>query len=184
MERTPVHARKYGREFEESVSDILIHPYFQSLQAYVHHGKKRYEHSVYVAYNTYVMAKKCGLDAEAAGRGALLHDFFFDRTPEQKKEFKKTQKGIKKITTMQGFSHPKTAAYNARKYFDIDDKQADMIETHMFPLTACPPKSREGWLLTLADKLVAIREMTQTFCKSPIKTITGQIRVQEGYSFA
>ena len=32
--------------------------------------------------------------------------------------------------------------------------------------------------------LVAIREMTQTFCKSPIKTITGQIRVQEGYSFA
>ena len=85
---------------------------------------------------------------------------------------------------MQGFSHPKTAAYNARKYFDIDDKQADMIETHMFPLTACPPKSREGWLLTLADKLVAIREMTQTFCKSPIKTITGQIRVQEGYSFA
>ena len=91
-ERTPVHARKYGREFEESVSDILIHPYFQSLKAYVHHGKKRYEHSVYVAYNTYVMAKKCGLDAEAAGRGALLHDFFFDRTPEQKKEFKPQQK--------------------------------------------------------------------------------------------
>ncbi|MGI6109161.1 MAG: HD domain-containing protein [Eubacteriaceae bacterium] len=184
MEITPVHNRKYGPEFEESMHHILIHPYFQSLKAYVHHGKQRYEHSIYVAYNTYVMAKKCGLDAQQAGEGALLHDFFFDRTPAQKKELRKEQKGLKKLTTMQGFQHPQTASNNARKYFGINDKQAAMIETHMFPMTIKPPRNREGWLLTLADKLVAIREMSQTFCKSPIRTITGQFRVQDRYSFA
>ena len=40
----------------------------------------------------------------------------------------------------------------------INRIEEDMIKHHMFPLTPCPPKYREGWLLCLADKICATRE--------------------------
>ena len=36
------------------------------------------------------------------------------------------------------------ALANAEKYFDLTDKEKDMILRHMWPLTPVPPKSREG----------------------------------------
>ncbi len=89
MEKTIVNKRKFGPEFEEATADILDHPYFQCLKSYIHHGKRRYDHSVLVAYNTFVIAKKLGRDAQTAARGALLHDFFFDKTKDQKQELRK-----------------------------------------------------------------------------------------------
>ena len=32
----------------------------------------------------------------------------------------------------------------------------------MFPLTPLPPRSREAWLVCLADKLCAVQEMAMT----------------------
>ena len=48
---------------------------------------------------------------------------------------------------------------NAKKYFNITNKEASMIKTHMFPLTPIPPLSREGWVLTMADKSTSINEI-------------------------
>lgn len=179
MKDTIVSQRKYGKEFEKSVQDILIHPYFQSLAAYRHHGIKRSDHSIRVAYNAYVIGKKLNLDATAIARGGLLHDFFFDIPLNQKREIRKSCKGLKKVTSMQGFTHPKMAGSNAKKYFEISEKEADIIEKHMFPLTIKPPKYSESWIVNGVDTSIAFKELFLTFCKHPVLTITGRLNDKE-----
>lgn len=47
--------------------------------------------------------------------------------------------------------------------FDLDQRQRQAITSHMFPLAPWPQTS-EAWVLTLADKLVASREVGETVC--------------------
>lgn len=146
-----------NQEFIDITSDILYHPMFQGLKSIDHHGNGLYDHCLAVGYNSYRIAKKLDLDYVAVARGALLHDFFF--TQWQDNEIDAT--GIERIKAMHGFSHPKTALKNAKKYFNISDKEADMIVKHMFPLTIIPPKHLESWVVTAVDKGVAIKELVQ-----------------------
>jgi uncharacterized protein len=58
------------------------------------------------------------------------------------------------------FSHPIVAMHNAEKYFDLDNKVLNIIESHMFPLTITHvPKSKEAIIVCFVDKYCAIREM-------------------------
>ncbi len=57
-----IYKRKYSEEFLEIVSDIIDHPKFQELRDIDHHGNGLYAHSVAVGYNSYLIAKKLGLD--------------------------------------------------------------------------------------------------------------------------
>ena len=109
-------------EFDAIINDITNHARFQELKMELHHGISRYEHSLRVAKMTYYMTKFLQLDYERATRAALLHDFFFNEDME-------------KYTTSEVFRyHQYEALKNAQECFDIDSKQANMIETHMFPV--------------------------------------------------
>jgi len=134
-------------EFEAMISDITNHDRFLELKHELHHGISRYEHSLRVAKMTYKISKKMNIDYERTTRAALLHDFFFD---SEAKEYS-TQKKL--------VIHPELALTNASKYFDIDKKQANIISSHMFPLSKVLPKYKESLVVSLADKLVATHEM-------------------------
>ena len=138
---------KKAYEFDQIVSDIANHEEFLALKHELHHGISRYEHSMRVAKMTYSVTKKAKLDYERATRAALLHDFYTDKDSE----------GYNSKDTFK--VHPKIAAMNAKKYFDIDKKQENMIEAHMFPISAVNPKYKESWIVSVADKVVASHEM-------------------------
>ncbi len=159
-DNTYMEDKKYGDEFKAIVLDILNHPQFEIQKTMVHHGGMLYRHSLAVAYNSYCIARKLGLDAESVARGALLHDFFFDNWRESDTS---SRKGIDRIREMHGFSHPKKALKNAQTCFTLNDKEADMIVKHMFPLTPALPKYRESWIVSLVDKGIAIKEMVQAY---------------------
>ena len=36
--------------------------------------------------------------------------------------------------------------------------EQDIIKHHMFPLTPCPPKTKEGWIVSISDKLCSTYE--------------------------
>lgn len=173
-----VERRKYGREFESYVHDIIIHPYFKVLKHYRHHGIKRFDHSVTVGYYSFLIAKKLHLDERAVARGALLHDFFYDKPIEEKREIRKMEKGLKKITVMQGYTHPEEAAQNAQKFFDISELEEDIISKHMFPLTPEKPAYKESWIVNGVDTTVAVKEMVKSFLQHPYWTMTGQINTK------
>ena len=58
-----------------------------------------------------------------------------------------------------GKYHPHIAVMNAKRDFDISDKAAEMIETHMWPFNLFHiPKGKEARLLCNVDTWVAFKE--------------------------
>ena len=137
-------------EFKEIIKDIASNPNVISLRERTQHeNKSRYYHCLRVSYYTYYLCKKLGLDYVSAARGAMLHDFYFYDWRDKKVE------GQKKF---HAFRHPNIALKNAIDLFDLNDKEKDIIEKHMWPLTIVPPKCKEGYIVTLVDKYCATNE--------------------------
>ncbi len=121
---------------------------------YCQHGDcSVFEHCANVAYVSCMLFRQMHIDADfdALITGALLHDYFlYDWHNRQT------------CHPAHAVYHPTLALHNARKDYQLTPKEEDIILHHMFPLTVLPPKSREAWMVCLADKLCA---MTETFGK-------------------
>jgi len=133
-------------EFESIAKGIIEKDKFQSLKSEPHHGLTRYDHVLRVAKNTYRLSKFLKLDYVSATRGALLHDYFNDSDY-------KTTKGLQK-----GSIHPVIALNNARREFKLNNKEENIIVSHMFPMGSVKPNCKESWIVTSVDKLVALYE--------------------------
>ncbi len=145
-----------GRDMQYTniVNDILEHKEFIKTKEVTHHGMNRYDHSVRVSYYSYKLAKMLKLDYEEVARAGLLHDFFLvDNIDFTIKE---------KLNTL--VNHPKYAVAFASKYFDLNDKEKDIILTHMFPIAINRlPKYAESWLVNVVDNAIAISEAMYTY---------------------
>ena len=107
------------------------------------------EHCVAVAYVSFYIAKKMHLrcDYNSLIRGALLHDYFLYDWHVADDSHK-----------WHGFSHAQTALNNASKDFELTNIEMDIIAKHMFPLNIKPPKYRESYIVSLADKICSSYE--------------------------
>lgn len=134
--------------FYEYTNDILENKDFIELKKLSHHGLNRYEHSLRVAKISYRVASRLKLDEKSVARAALLHDFFFEDNMKL---------GLKdKLKTL--FNHPKYALSTANKYFDLSDKEEDIIVSHMFPIGIRMPRYLESWIVDIVDDFVAVYE--------------------------
>ena len=133
------------KNFMSLTNSILTHKEYVKTKSIVHHGSTRFDHSIKVAYLTYKVSKIFGWDVNSATRGAALHDFFLVRD----------DKNI--LTSAKMFvEHPTLAKENSIKYFGVNEKEQNIIESHMFPASKVAPKSKEAWIVTFADKVVAL----------------------------
>jgi uncharacterized protein len=136
--------------FWEIAGEIVSHAKFEESRNYIQHGSiSVFEHSIDVARLSFYMGS-CfkNMDRRTLVRGGLLHDFFlYDwHVPE-------------KMWSLHGWTHPVTAAENAKKYFNVSDREYFCIRSHMWPYTLFhPPKCREGWIICLADKICSLTE--------------------------
>lgn len=136
-------------EFENIIKDIDESDEFQKTKNIVHHCSNRYDHCRRVAYYSYLITKKLGLSYEETARAGLLHDFFL--VDNKDITFKE------KIGTLVG--HPKYALAYSNKFFNLTEKEKDIIVTHMFPVAPTRvPKYLESWIVNLVDDYVAIKE--------------------------
>lgn len=131
-------------EFNNIISPYIIDE-FNKLKSINHHGITRYDHSIRVAYYTYLVTKALHINYEEATIAALLHDFFTDEVNDELSIFKLRR-------------HPNYALINSLKYFYLTDLQKDIISTHMFPITFTPPKYLESWIVDIIDDVSAIYE--------------------------
>lgn len=106
-------------------------------------------HCIKVSYFSYRICRRLGWDYVQTARAGLLHDLFLYDWHTHAKETGEH---------FHGFTHPRRALANAEKYFDLTDKEKDMILRHMWPLTPVPPKSREGMAIIYADKFCGLAE--------------------------
>ena len=137
------------KEFLEIIQPILEVEEFNNTKNRKHHGITRFDHSMNVAYITYIVSKNMNLNYKEATFAALLHDFFNNEVANEN--------GYKRL-----IDHPKVALKNAEKYFKLSDMQKDIILKHMFPVTIKPPKYKESLLVSLIDKYSSVNERMYT----------------------
>ena len=135
-------------EFIESMSELLSHENFKRLSDFKQHFKcTRLKHCMDVGYFSFYISKLFGLDYIAAGKAALLHDFYFHRKDGSFKDSFKTL-----------LRHPKDALENALEICELSEKERDIIDKHMWLVTLKPPKYIEGFVVTFVDKYCASKE--------------------------
>lgn len=150
--------KPFEAEYYETVRDILAHEEFQKLKDYFHHNSSIYSHVHDVAYLSYRISKFLKLDYRSTARGALLHDFFlYDWRNHDAPDLPREK--------FHGLEHPKIAVANAGKYFSLNDIEEDIIRKHMWPLTLVPPKYKESYIVSFADKYLSSREFISEYKK-------------------
>lgn len=144
--------RNDERRFFHTLRELERDPQVRLLKKHRQHkGTTTFRHCRSVAVESFRLAQRLGwkVDEDALARGAMLHDYHL---------YTRRRKEINALRHL--LSHPKRARGNAEKVFDLSRKEKNIIESHMWPLTFFkPPKSKEALLVTLADKLCALREM-------------------------
>lgn len=143
---------------EQYASDILESHNFRKTEQYMQHGSisvKRHclsvaECSIMIEDRLKCLGFRC--QEREMVRGALLHDYFLydwhDKYSHEK---------------LHGFHHPHVALVNASREYQLSARERDIIEKHMWPLTMRPPRCREAWIVTAADKYCSLKETL--FCR-------------------
>ncbi len=130
--------------------DITESKQYQRTKKLRQHGNVTvFEHSLSVAETSLWISKKFHIkvDEESMVKVALLHDYFLYDWHEKSM-----------ANMIHGFTHPHKAFLQAKKDFELSHVESDMIRHHMFPLTPMPPKTKEGIILCIADKICATKE--------------------------
>lgn len=135
--------------------EVYACPLFEKGWKQVHHkGTTVAMHSEHVAAIALWLAEQSGkpVDEQCLVLGALCHDLgIIDRDTKFK-------------NTMETFTrHPKDSVVIARELLGdkFNPKMEDMIRYHMWPLTRGMPKSVEGRILVMSDKICSVQETEQ-----------------------
>lgn len=136
---------KKRREYYKILEEFNIEKYNKMADC-SHHGLSRYEHSLRVAKSSFYASKLLKADTLSTTRAALMHDFFTNE------DIDKSQWGSYLRI------HPSIALENAKKYFDVNDLEEEIIKSHMYPFGEYKPSSKEAWIVTISDKLASIYE--------------------------
>ena len=139
------------REFVELTRELLDSEPVRMMGRWKHHGPvTTLDHSLFVAFSTYRVARLLRMDVHAAVRGALLHDLYLYDSRD-----KSAHPGN------QCFDHPRFAARNAAALTPLSDKEQNIILSHMWPLGGALPRSLEAWMVDLVDTICTGLEISR-----------------------
>ena len=130
---------------------------FSKTRQFIQHGDTSvYSHCVAVAYVSLWFSYRLHISVSKQSllMGAFLHDYFLYDWHEKDGGHR-----------LHGFFHAERALHNARRDFNLNFIERDIIRKHMFPLNITPPKFRE--------KLCAAEETTRVLRLAVTKTVRG-----------
>ena len=146
--------RREEERFARLVQRVNKDKQLDRMKAFTQHGTvTTFDHCVSVAKMSYRINRflKAGANEEALVRGALLHDYYLYDWHHWESPVKKG--------ALHGLFHPGEALKNAKRDFDLNKKEENIIYSHMWPLNITRiPRSKEAWIVCLADKYISIKE--------------------------
>lgn len=143
-------------EYRNIVAPIMSNEEFKNkMEGIKHHDSNRLNHMLKVSYKSYKIAKMLKLDYADVARAGLLHDYYLESVYDQET--------LKDKVALYTINHPKEAVANAKKVFGINEKEEDIIRTHMFPVDIKVPRYAESWIVSFVDKGVSTIEFGRKF---------------------
>ena len=150
--RLDMYETFYEIEFNDCIGDLLRIPDVQGLGDFGQHfDTNRLQHSINVAYYSYLLCKILHWDFRSAARAGTLHDLFLYDWREMPQD------------EHHAFAHPKRALENARKNICLNPIEEDAILKHMWPLCKSAPRYKESFVVSLADKYCCAGEVISSF---------------------
>ncbi len=151
------------REFVDLTKELLDSDQVRMMGRWKHHGPvTTLDHSLFVAFSTYRLARFLRMDVHSAVRGALLHDLYLYDSRD-----KSAHPGN------QCFDHPRFAARNAAELTHLSPKERNIILSHMWPLGGALPRSIEAWMVDLVDTVCAGLELSHVCRPSRLRERLG-----------
>jgi len=151
-------------------SDILLSKNMQLESSFpMHNGVNTFDHSLGVAYLSVFFIKKHNIknvDIRSTIRGALLHDFFLYDWHVHDKSHK-----------FHGFIHAGRAYNNAKKEFNLNPIEKDIILRHMFPINIKFPKYKESYIVNYADKVCAFYEIRHKKASTSVEPLKDRFSI-------
>lgn len=135
-------------KFIETIEDILEHDKIYEMKNYIQHRTTNcFEHCLYVSFISYAISNSVSSKSIAeTARGAMLHDFFL------------YDWHITKHEKMHAFAHGRIALENSENYFELTEREKEIILKHMWPVTPRFPRYFSTYVVTIADKYCAVME--------------------------
>lgn len=147
-----MEAKDAKREaFVKSISPYIHNSIVQQMDQIAHHTKRIscLDHSMFVAYVSFILAKRFRGDVPVVVKTGMLHDLYLC-------DWKERGVGRLKRLTI----HPQMAVENAAS-FHLSQQEKDIIRKHMWPITITKiPHRRDEIIVTMADKICAIAEVS------------------------
>ena len=132
------------------VEDLLSTQQVRSMKQWGHHfSVTTYDHSLFVSYVAFRLARRWKCDYRMAARMGLLHDLYLYDSHDRSAH-----------PGNQCFDHPVAALKNARALLDLSEKEENIIISHMWPLAKTMPHSKAAVIVNLADKMCATLEVS------------------------
>lgn len=156
--------------FLNSVVPYIRNPTVQQMDQFTHHTKKIscLDHSMFVSYVSFVLAKRFHGNVPAVIKAGMLHDLYLC-------DWKNTQVGIFKRLTI----HPQMAVDNAAD-FNLSQREKDIIRKHMWPVTITKfPRRKDEIIVTVADKICSIAEVSGLYWHLKSCKALRKIKMQE-----
>ena len=149
--------------FLECVGALLDTGEVSSMKRWRHHFSITcYQHSLFVSYVAFRLARYFGWDYRAAARAGLLHDLYLYDPADGSAH-----------PGNQCFDHPRFAARNAAALTPLTPKERNIILSHMWPLGGTLPRSLEAWMVDLVDTICAGLEMSRVCRPSRLRERLG-----------
>lgn len=138
------------KEYLSIIDEIIKNDEFKKMSKINHHNTTRMNHLIKVSFRSYRIAKYFDLDYKEAAIGGILHDFY-------SLEIKECDKFKEKFKLF-SIGHPSIALENANNNFNLNEKEKNIIVSHMFPISKKLPRYKESWIVTGVDKFFSIGE--------------------------
>ena len=140
----------HDNHFINCIEDILLNSTVNKMKDYKqHYDISCFDHCLIASYYCYHICKKLNLDYISCARAAMVHDLFLYDWHNPHHAYKGKHP----------FIHPQIAYANASQIMNLNNKEADIILKHMWPVTFLKlPKYKESLVLTLVDKYCATFE--------------------------
>lgn len=134
--------------YEDYICDLLANEDIQRLKDTAdHHWKRdRFSHCYAVGKLSFRLAKFFQANASTAARAGFLHDWFHGHPPDWKPFVRPDR-------------HHFRQAHQAAEQHGEHHSVLHAIRTHFWPWGRMAPKTREAWIVWMADNLVWVDDI-------------------------